>query len=368
MGQSFSGDGTTIQKAPPIIVVVTARTEPSTNTYVEALKKRAAAVYGEKQLDLEILGVTDPVSILDGQPIHVGSGGATVNALLVAAEHLTARQGEATVSGEILKGVHVLVVHAGGEEQHAPPFFPYAKAFDSPSTTAALHIDRLLRALEAMCAGANPGLWVCSTQGILSSSEYVDASMRCLAMISVISPFCFLVWVRGWLFSRRCQQRGVTVFAASGSYEEAKDHGVYSMAPDGTVKRVLFQPHREEEAGEVATAIQAEGSGEKLEVPLVVGVAYFDTQAAGSLLDISNTVPMDGCTYLGVDSGAMMPFGYSLFLDVLQACVCLNAGGGYLAALTRRLHWVSGHGKRSDERRVRSRLSGRENRVSSSAL
>ena len=173
MGSSFSN-----QPRASIVVVVTARTEASTNTYVQALRKRAAAVYGDK-FDLEVLGVTDPIGF-DGTPIHVGSGGATVNALLVASEWLTARQGEATVSGEILRGVHVLVVHAGGEEQHVPPFFPYAKAFDSPSTTEALKIDRLLRALENMCAGANPGLWVCSTQGILSSSEDVNASMRCV--------------------------------------------------------------------------------------------------------------------------------------------------------------------------------------------
>ena len=113
----------------------------------------------------------------------------------------------------------------------------------------------------------------------------------------------------------------MTVFAASGSYEEAKDHGVYAMAGDGAVNRVLFQQPYDDDPErnvQVAQAIEAEG-GPQGKVPLVVGVAYFDTQAAAALLDISNTVPMDACTYLGVDSGAMMPFGYSLFLDMIQA-------------------------------------------------
>jgi len=179
------------------MVVVTARCEEAAEVYAKALRAKAGTVLRESHIDLEVLGVTDPVS--GGQSVHVGSGGATVNALLTVAEHLTARKGEATVNGDVLRGVHVLVVHAGGEEQNVPPFLPYTKAFDSVSTTDALHVDRLLHALALMCEGAAPGLWVCSTQGILTSTE--------------------------WQMPSRSPRGGVTVFAALGSYQEAAAHG-----------------------------------------------------------------------------------------------------------------------------------------------
>ena len=106
---------------------VTASTDVAAEVYRCAIHARAVQLFGTslQGIDLEVLGVSDPC--VQGRQLRVGSGGATVNALLVAAEHLTARMGEATVSSDALRGAHVVVVHAGGEEQHVPPFFPFAK-------------------------------------------------------------------------------------------------------------------------------------------------------------------------------------------------------------------------------------------------
>lgn len=69
------------------------------------------------QRELEIRqrrGVLPPHTLLltvEDPQAHVGSGGATLNALLVAAEHLSARAGHTVVSSDVLQGARLLILH-----------------------------------------------------------------------------------------------------------------------------------------------------------------------------------------------------------------------------------------------------------------
>ncbi|GCB64857.1 hypothetical protein scyTo_0011810 [Scyliorhinus torazame] len=51
-----------------------------------------------------LLTVEDP-------EIRVGSGGATLNALLVAAEHLSAKAGYTVVTSDVLQTARILILH-----------------------------------------------------------------------------------------------------------------------------------------------------------------------------------------------------------------------------------------------------------------
>ena len=51
---------------------------------------------------------------------HIGSGGATINALLVLAEHLSARLHHTVVTVDVLKQCRVLIMHMGRNFLYSP--------------------------------------------------------------------------------------------------------------------------------------------------------------------------------------------------------------------------------------------------------
>lgn len=65
-----------------------------------------------------LLAVEDPES-------RVGSGGATLNALLVAAEHLSARAGFTVITSDVLHSARILILHMGRDF----PFDDCGRAF-----------------------------------------------------------------------------------------------------------------------------------------------------------------------------------------------------------------------------------------------
>ncbi|KAF0040766.1 hypothetical protein F2P81_006664 [Scophthalmus maximus] len=117
----------------------------------------------------------------------VGSGGATLNALLVAAEHLSNRAGHTNrsilnkevslfaqvVTADVLDDAHILIMHTGRDF----PWSSCSRAFcwlpgekpgqkvQAPLCCLDLLLDRLS---TQICPGSPPGVWVCSTDMILS--------------------------------------------------------------------------------------------------------------------------------------------------------------------------------------------------------
>ncbi|XP_040893545.1 L-fucose kinase isoform X2 [Toxotes jaculatrix] len=220
----------------------------------------------------------------------LGSGGATLNALLVAAEHLSNRAGHTVVTADVLDDAHILILHTGRDF----PWSSCSRAFcwlprekhDQKVQAPVCCLDLLLDTLSAqICPGSPPGVWVCSTDMILS-----------------IPPDFVLSWED---FS------GVRVLALPGDVSYAANHGVYLSDHQGQVRDIIYKGTKEQ----IQQAVMPDGK-----VLLVSGPVFFSRSVSEKLLQTHVTPPLDGCTYLGLDSGAP-PLQISLFLDVLK-CLC----------------------------------------------
>ncbi|XP_076027265.1 L-fucose kinase [Genypterus blacodes] len=220
----------------------------------------------------------------------LGSGGATLNALLVAAEHLSNRAGHTVVTADVLDDAHILILHTGRDF----PWSSCSRAFcwmpreepEQKVQSPVCCVDLLLDCLnKQICPASPPGVWVCSTD-----------------MILTVPPDFTLSWEG---FS------GVRVLALPGDVSYAANHGVYLTDPQGRVKDIIYKGTEEQ----IQQAVMPDGK-----VPLVSGPVFFSRDVSEKLLQTHVTPPLDGCTYLGLDSGAP-PLQISLFLDVLK-CLC----------------------------------------------
>ncbi|XP_031421161.1 L-fucose kinase [Clupea harengus] len=230
-----------------------------------------------------LLTVADPQA-------RLGSGGATLNALLVAAEHLSARAGHTVVTADVLDDAHILILHTGrdfpwdscGRAFCWLPVGGAQQAVESPVCC----LDTLLDCLSHQVSpGSPPGVWVCSTDMILT-----------LPSRQVMSWEGF---------------SGVRVLALPGDVSYATNHGVYLSDGQGGVCDIIYRGSEEQ----IRQAILPDGK-----VPLVSGPVFLSRSVSEKLLQTHVTSPLDGCTYLGMDSGAPS-LQISLFLDILM-CLC----------------------------------------------
>uniref|UniRef100_A0AAQ5YQ57 L-fucose kinase n=1 Tax=Amphiprion ocellaris TaxID=80972 RepID=A0AAQ5YQ57_AMPOC len=206
----------------------------------------------------------------------LGSGGATLNALLVAAEHLSSRAGHTVVTADVLDDAHILILHTGRDF----PWSSCSRAFcwlpqekpDQKVQAPVCCLDLLLDSLSnQICPGSPPGVWVCSTD-----------------MILTVPPD--FGWFLSWDgFS------GVRVLALPGDVSYAADHGVYLSDTQGRVRDIIYRGTMEQ----IQQAVMHDGK-----VPLVSGPVFFCRSVSEKLLQTHVTPPLDGCTYLGLDSGA----------------------------------------------------------------
>uniref|UniRef100_A0A8C5LGP4 L-fucose kinase n=1 Tax=Jaculus jaculus TaxID=51337 RepID=A0A8C5LGP4_JACJA len=232
-----------------------------------------------------LLAVEDPET-------HVGSGGATLNALLVAAEHLSARAGFTVVTSDVLHSAWILILHMGRDF----PFDDCGRAFtclpvenpQAPVEALVCNLDCLLDIMTyRLGPGSPPGVWVCSTDMLLS-----------------VPPNPGITW-DGF--------RGVRVIALPGSLSYALNHGVYLTDSQGLVLDIYYQGTE----AEIQRCLRTDGR-----VPLVSGVVFFSVETAEHLLATHASPPLDACTYMGLDSGAR-PVQLSLFFDILL-CMARN--------------------------------------------
>ncbi|NXJ83259.1 FUK kinase, partial [Trogon melanurus] len=223
---------------------------------------------------------------------RLGSGGATLNALLVAAEHLSARAGCTVVTSDVLREARILILHTGRDFS----FDDCGRAFtclpaEKPGALAEALVCNLDSLLETMthrlCVGSPPGVWVCSTDMLLTvpSAPEID-------------------W-DGF--------QGVRVVAVPGSQAYARNHGVYLTDEQGLVQDIIYKGTE----AQIQRCAGPDGT-----VPLVCGVVFFSSDAAEQLLATHVIPPLDACTYMGLDSGAP-PIQLSLFFDIM---LCMAGG------------------------------------------
>ncbi|XP_009323638.1 PREDICTED: L-fucose kinase [Pygoscelis adeliae] len=158
----------------------------------------------------------------------------------------------------------------------------------APAEALVCNLDSLLGTMtHRLCVGSPPGVWVCSTDMLLTvpSAPEID-------------------W-DGF--------QGVRVIAVPGSQAYARNHGVYLADEQGLVRDIIYK-------GTEAQIRQCAGPDGT--VPLVCGVVFFSSDAAEQLLATHVVPPLDACTYMGLDSGAP-PIQLSLFFDIV---LCMAGG------------------------------------------
>ncbi|XP_059337757.1 L-fucose kinase [Ammospiza nelsoni] len=232
-----------------------------------------------------LLAVEDPWA-------RLGSGGATLNALLVAAEHLSARAGCTVVTADVLRDARILILHMGRDFS----FDDCGRAFtclpaEEPGAAAealVCNLDSLLGTMtHRLCVGSPPGVWVCSTDMLLTVPSTPGINWD------------------GF--------QGVRVIEVPGSPAYARNHGVYLTNEQGLVHDIIYK-------GTEAQIQQCAGPDGT--VPLVCGIVFFSSDAAEQLLATHVIPPLDACTYMGLDSGAP-PIQLSLFFDIV---LCMAGG------------------------------------------
>ncbi|NWV67566.1 FUK kinase, partial [Malurus elegans] len=232
-----------------------------------------------------LLAVEDPWA-------RLGSGGATLNALLVAAEHLSARAGCTVVTADVLRDARILILHMGRDFS----FDDCGRAFTclpaeepgAPAEALVCNLDSLLGTMtHRLCVGSPPGVWVCSTDMLLTVPSTPGINWD------------------GF--------QGVRVIAVPGSPAYARNHGVYLTNEQGLVRDIIYK-------GSEAQIQQCAGPDGT--VPLVCGIVFFSSDAAEQLLATHVIPPLDACTYMGLDSGAP-PIQLSLFFDIV---LCMAGG------------------------------------------
>ncbi|KAJ7312061.1 hypothetical protein JRQ81_006396 [Phrynocephalus forsythii] len=270
------------------VVVLTCQHKDSVLAFQKELEvRRDRGSLGRQPL---LLTVEDPKA-------QVGSGGATLNALLVAAEHLSAQAGCTVVTSDVLQTAWVLILHMGRDflfddcsraftclplEDPAAPVEALACNLDSLLHTLTHQVSRADPTAAARAAGqAPPGVWVCSTDMLLSVPTRTE-----------------LAW-QGF--------QGARVIAMPGSISYARQHGVYLADAQGVVQDILYQSPEQQ----IQRCLGPDGK-----VPLVCGLVFFSPDAAERLLALHVIPPLNACTYLGLDSGAPA-LQLSLFFDIL---------------------------------------------------
>jgi fucokinase len=268
------------------IIVVTCSTEA-----------QAEAVEGELQRRTDTLEPGDAfLAVADPEGVRLGSGGATLNALVVACDVLEADQEVDFAS------LLVIVVHSGGDSQRLPLQSVCGKAWSllpsrrSGTLPLAAPIDLLLQCLGRMFSRTLGGL--------------VVACSDVLLLLPPERP------------APRWEPSGVTGFAVPAPSSIGPNHGVYvvSGSAAGTCPVESFLQKASEADLETSGAIDSVGN-----VWIDTGVVFFAPDILRSMLVLSRSAILGSCTYLALDRGKTCR-RVELYSDML---LCLSKGLEY---------------------------------------
>lgn len=267
-------------------IVLTSQDQSTAQSFYKELEIRQKKGFiSESTL---LLSVEDP-------RCKVGSGGATLNALLVVAEHLSALSGYTVVTSDVLRDTNILLLHVG---IHFPftacqrGFVTLPAEIKNSGSAVSGHtgltsiIDLYLHLLtNKLAADSPPGLWICSTDRIL-----------CIPHDAVFD----------W---RDCPD--VVVFGVPKEVRDAAiSHGICKIAANGRIEDIFYDSNEEE----IKECLLPNGK-----VATLCGVIYMNNVVAETLLSLHVRAPLDACTYLGLDSAAKPVKNLSLFYDLLLA-------------------------------------------------
>ena len=182
------------------------------------------------------------LAVPDATSLKVGSGAATLNALLTVAEELSARAGFSTLSAEPLRDARVLVLHSGASARGGSPNPCLPQALTTLPTVgtvpgeaeAVSMAEWAVRTASRLFDDMPPGLVVCSTDSLLLLPSAVAVQRAVLGEVAgavVAVPQSLKV----------AAEHGVCAPAAPGSdllgsivYRGSREQLATLASPDGT--------------------------------------------------------------------------------------------------------------------------------------
>ncbi len=268
-------------------LIITASNDAQAEGYTRQLGTR-------QQLGL-LCEVKQVLVVADPQGKRVGSGGSTLYCLLEVVRRQLEIQPDADVE-QLLSGLRVLIVHAGGDSKRLPAYGPCGKLFipvpgnnDTPLPSTLF--DRQLPVYLQLPMPQNQRGQVVVTAG--------DVLLRFDPGEVVFSP------------------QGITGLAASAAPKEASKHGVFMRGAEKQVRRFLQKPSVElqKELG----LLDAFGNS-----TLDIGIMNFDAATAAKLLELADfEIDAGQCCFNGQVKDAILAGG----LDFYQEICCALGNG-----------------------------------------
>ena len=283
------------------VVAVTAQSVAQAKAFQAELSYRKAlgALAGVGPHTI-VMAVPDPhpqpANVWEGGTA-VGSGGATLNAILGVTEQLSARRGTGTLDASVLQTHRILVLHTA-TSRCIPAVGGVGKAFctlpaeivsqeEAGQGTGGLvtNLDLVLHMMSRWVGDADAGVWVCSTEFFMAVPEK-------------LAP---IQWTNG-----------ITAVALPCDASVGAQHGVYKLSKSNRVESLSYQ----------ATELDLQENGflnADGRALVTAPIVRFDADAAELLLGLYASSPLDGCTSYGYDAGgSAVPV--NLYLDILGAC------------------------------------------------
>jgi fucokinase len=194
-----------------------------------ASNERQAAGY-EGQLEVRrraglLAEVRSAMVVADPQGKRVGSGGSTLYCLMRVVESEMQRTGRGAgdwaAIESLLRGVRVLILHAGGDSRRVPAYGPCGKIFspvpgESHGEVISTLFDRLYPIFRDM-----PG-------GPAGAGQVIVGAGDALPLFDA-RALCF-------------DRPGMVALGAYAAPEAASKHGVFCIAPDGQARLFLQKP------------------------------------------------------------------------------------------------------------------------------
>jgi fucokinase len=274
-------------------------------TASNAMQARAYESHLRLRTELGLLPqVRESLVVPDLEGRRIGSGGSTVWAIAEAVNRERRRRpadAGKTSAAEILRGMRILVVHAGGDSRRLPAYGPCGKIFvpvpgQAPGALPATLFDRLVPDFLELPEGA-PG-----------RGQIVVAAGDALIRLDAAKL--------------RLERPGITALGCYAEPLEASRHGVYCMDSEDSVRLYLQKPSVAEQAA--AGAINASGKA-----ALDLGVMSLDADAAAVLLTTFGIVSTDDgrFAFAGPARDRILRHGVDLYREI-----CCAMGDGATAS------------------------------------
>lgn len=251
-----------------------------------------------------------PFLAVEDSSTCLGSGGSSLNALLILTEHICAQKNFTVLRPEVINESHFLIINSGRILSNDPRGYAFVGlncTFESKNGHE-IFVNNLVHTYLTMTElvfgdlkrksdfypKIPPGVWLCGTNSCVvfePGSKSID-----------------------WLKLSK-SHFDILALSIPVSSEYGKQHGVYRMGKDNELLDIIYQGNRNEID---FCKLSIHNGDDSSKVPLSLTIIFFTTKVAESFLRLHSVYPLNFATYLGEDSNNLS-FKMSIYFDFLLA-------------------------------------------------